>query len=148
MNSLYRNIITALAAVMAVAAVADVKDLPVTNINGKLFHYYKVDGKESIYSVVHKLKVPKDSLLRYNPSAEEGLKSGMTLYFPFDDGMEAPAAPTDSSDRSAPSALPDPSDSSDSSDLSQSSQSSVPSLSPLPDNTHLVQRGETIYGLA
>lgn len=147
MNSLYRNIITALAAVMAMTTAADVRDLPVTNINGKLFHYYKVEGKESIYSVVHKLKVHKDSLLQYNPSAEEGLKSGMTLYFPFDDVVEQqeePARPAESElpDQSELRDMTDPTDSSDPAQSPRSVQSSD------PDNTHLVQRGETIYGLA
>ncbi|MDE6485624.1 MAG: LysM peptidoglycan-binding domain-containing protein [Duncaniella sp.] len=149
MNSLLRNIAAAIAALIATGAWADVKELPVTTINGKLYHYYKVEGKESIYSVVHKLKVPKDELLRYNPAATEGLKSGMTLYYPFDDSEvsekteaadapetpatpEVPAKPEASAAQLTPEKS-DPSDNSDNSDL--------------PD-THLVQRGETIYGLA
>lgn len=153
MNSLLRNILTALAAVTVIGISADVKELPVTTINGKLYHYYKVEGKESIYSVVHKLKVPKDELLRYNPEATEGLKSGMTLYYPFDDSAvetqaeEAPAAPAAVTAETpetpaiaetpavavAPVAAPE---------VKEVKEETV------DDGTHLVQRGETIYGLA
>ncbi|MBD5253585.1 MAG: LysM peptidoglycan-binding domain-containing protein [Barnesiella sp.] len=143
MNSLIRNILTAIAATIAVGASADVKELPVTTINGKLYHYYKVEGKESIYSVVHKLKVPKDELLRYNPSATEGLKSGMTLYYPFDDSAVESAEPEVTE--------PARSDKSDQSDRSEESAPAIPAApaDPAPsDDTHLVQRGETIYSLA
>ncbi|MDE6581395.1 MAG: LysM peptidoglycan-binding domain-containing protein [Duncaniella sp.] len=152
MNSLLRNIAAAIAAVIATGAWADVKELPVTTINGKLYHYYKVEGKESIYSVVHKLKVPKDELLRYNPGAIEGLKSGMTLYYPFDnseveeiaevaevaDTPEAPPTPETPEKSEAPEKI-EPSDNSDNSEPSENFDNS---------DTHLVQRGETIYGLA
>ena len=82
----------AIALVMAASAAAQVTTLPVTKIDGKIYHYYKVEPKESIYSLQHKLKVSKDEIIRHNPSASEGLKAGMMLYFPFDtEGVETAA---------------------------------------------------------
>lgn len=79
-----------LAAGLCVAAapffIADaaVKDLPVRSVNGHLYHYYKVPSKETVYSICYKLGVSKDDLIRYNPSVGDGLKVGMTIYFPYE----------------------------------------------------------------
>ncbi len=135
-----------LAVIIALMAVADVKDLPVTTINGRLFHYYNVGSKESIYSVVHKLKVPKDSLLRYNPAAEEGLKKGMTLYYPFDDSALASSAPAPEPE---PEPTPEPEPAPASVPEYTPAPAPAPEREPAPEpGTHLVKRGETIYSLA
>ena len=84
MNQLFR-----LAACLIVAAApvftvnAAVKDLPVKTVNGHLYHYYQIPAKETVYSVCYKLGVTKEELIRYNPSVEDGLKVGMTVYFPY-----------------------------------------------------------------
>lgn len=65
---------------------AAVKDLPVKKINGRLYHYYEVPAKETVYSLCYKLDITKDEMIRHNPSVADGLKSGMMLYFPVDNG--------------------------------------------------------------
>lgn len=72
---------------------AAVKDLPVKKVNGRLYHYYEVPAKETIYSLCYKLDVTKDEMIRHNPSVADGLRSGMTLYFPVEEGAAAAPAP-------------------------------------------------------
>lgn len=73
---------------------AAVKDLPVRSVNGHLYHYYQVPERESVYSVCYKLNVSKEELLKFNPSAADGIKPGMTLYFPYaDDPTIEPSRP-------------------------------------------------------
>ncbi|MDE5918741.1 MAG: LysM peptidoglycan-binding domain-containing protein, partial [Duncaniella sp.] len=68
----------------AIASHADVKDLPVRKVNGKLYHYYEVPAKETVYSLCYKLGITKDQLVKDNPAVADGLKSGMTLFFPHE----------------------------------------------------------------
>ncbi len=73
--------------VMALIAViswlsANALDLPTKTINGKDYYYYKVESKESIYSVSHKLGISKEEIIKYNPSVADGLRKHITLYFP------------------------------------------------------------------
>lgn len=71
-------------ALAAIASHADVKDLPVRKVNGKLYHYYEVPAKETVYSLCYKLGITKDQLVKDNPAVADGLKSGMTLFFPHE----------------------------------------------------------------
>ncbi|MCM1519751.1 MAG: LysM peptidoglycan-binding domain-containing protein [Lachnoclostridium sp.] len=120
MNQLFnKKLISLAAALMALASSAQVNTLPVTKINGKIFHYYKVEPKESIYSLSHKLRMSKDEIIRHNPAAAEGLKAGQMLYFPFEMDDESEAAVPAAKSAPAPAA-----------------------------STHEVKRGETIFGLA
>ncbi len=77
-------IATAVVAALAVSptVTGSVTDLPVTSVNGKQYHYYDVQTRESIYSVSEKLGVTRDDILEYNPSAADGLKPKMRLFFP------------------------------------------------------------------
>ena len=61
---------------------ASVLELPIKNINGKDYYYYKVQSKETIYSITHKLKIDKEEIFKYNPSVADGLRAHETLYFP------------------------------------------------------------------
>lgn len=70
--------------VTALSASASVKDLPVRTINGKVYHYYEVPAKETVYSLCYKLGITKDELVKNNPSVADGLKKGMVLFFPMD----------------------------------------------------------------
>lgn len=124
MTMILRRIMCATALLtMSLYAASQVETLPVTKVNGKIYHYYVVEGSESVYSLSHKLKIKKDDIVRHNPSASEGLKKGMMLYFPFDmtgvgeAASEKPAAPR--ADATAETA-----------------------------GTYTVAPGETIYGLA
>lgn len=97
---------------------AGVKDLPVKTVGGKSYYYYDVPPKETVYSLTHKLGVSKDEIIRHNPSVADGLKAGTTLYFPVEDGADV----------------------SNSADVTNAGGSRT--------ITHLVEKGQTIYGIA
>ena len=65
---------------------AAVKDLPVRIVNGHSYHYYEVQPKETVYSLCHRLDISKEELIRNNPAVADGLKSGMLLFFPVEEG--------------------------------------------------------------
>ena len=74
-----------LALAAGITADAAVKDLPVKEINGRSYHYYTVENKETIYSLCHKFGISKDELVKFNPSVADGLKSGSMLFFPVEE---------------------------------------------------------------
>lgn len=69
----------------ALTASAAVKDLPVRTVNGKIYHYYEVQPKETVYSLCYRLGITKDELVKDNPAVADGLKAGMVLFFPYED---------------------------------------------------------------
>ncbi len=92
-------------AAIAFTSLADLKELPVKNIDGRSYHYYEVQPKETVYSICRRLGISKEQLVEANPSVgTEGLKAYSELLFPVAD--EKPIA-----------------------------------------DTHLVKKGETIYGI-
>lgn len=64
------------------ASGASINSLPLKNINGTQYRIYEVQSKETVYSICHKFGITKDELVKYNPAVADGLKAGMTLYFP------------------------------------------------------------------
>ena len=60
-------------------------DLPVKKVKGVEYYYYKVKNKETVYGVSKRLGLSRDEIVRYNPSAADGLKKNMMLYFPVAD---------------------------------------------------------------
>ena len=73
---------------------AAVKDLPVKTVNGRLYHYYEVPAKETVYSLCYKLDISKDEMIRHNPSVADGLRAGMTLFFPVEESAETGVQPS------------------------------------------------------
>ena len=63
-------------------SLAAVNELPVTTARGVKCYYYDVQPKESIYQLTSKLGVSREQIVRLNPSAADGLKPRMRLYFP------------------------------------------------------------------
>ena len=87
--------ITALAGASALITLqAAVKDLPVKNVNGRMYHYYEVPAKETVYSLCYKLNVTKEELIKNNPAVSDGLRAGMTLFFPVERSGSASERPT------------------------------------------------------
>ncbi len=70
---------------MASLAEAAVTDLPFITVKGEKCYYYDVLPKESIYQVANKLGITRDRLVQFNPSAADGLKPRMRLFFPVKD---------------------------------------------------------------
>lgn len=78
-RSLY--IISAIAG-CCLTALASVADLPVVEHNGVLCHIYKVQPKETVYSLSNKLGVTAEELVAANPEIKDGLKAHTVLYIP------------------------------------------------------------------
>lgn len=58
------------------------RDLPVTTIGDKACYVYDVKKGENIYAVARDLKISTRDIIKLNPSAADGLRPGMRLYFP------------------------------------------------------------------
>lgn len=63
---------------------ASVKDLPTREVNGRLYHYYEVAPKETVYSICHRLGITKEELVESNPTVADGLRAGAMLFFPVE----------------------------------------------------------------
>ncbi len=105
-------------AVMCVCVYGAVTELPVTTVKGVKCYYYEVQPKESIYQVSHKLGVTREQITEHNPSAADGLKPRMRLYFPVSDFAAEPG--TRKAVYAAAAGI----------------------------STHVVKKGETVYGIA
>lgn len=67
----------------ALAARAGIDDLPVTTVNGRTYHYYDVEPKQTVYSICRELGITKAQLIKANPEVgTEGLKAFQRLLFP------------------------------------------------------------------
>ena len=118
----FRNIIATLilgATLMpALPAYAAVVDLPIITVKGQKCYYYDVLPKENIYQVTKKLGLTRDKLVEYNPSAADGLKPHMRLFFP--------KADFEGTEGNRPAVY----------------------AHAAGIKTHVVKRGETLYGIA
>lgn len=84
MRRILRNImLSGLLAITSLAA--DALDLPVKSINGRKYYYYEVKSGDTVFSIARNLGISRDDIIRYNPGANERLRSGTTLYFPFEE---------------------------------------------------------------
>lgn len=72
-------------ALWAIIPTAFALDLPVKRINGKEYYQYAVKRNESLLDIASKFGLTRDEILRFNPSAVDGLRSGMSLYFPVNE---------------------------------------------------------------
>lgn len=124
LQTLNRILITAVASAalwLTVPSVsAAVNDLPQISVKGRKCYYYDVQPKESIYQVAQKLGITRDRIIEFNPSAADGLKPRMRLFFPVSSFSEE--APID--DRKAIYA------------------------NAAGVQQHVVKKGETLYGIA
>ncbi|MCM1332836.1 MAG: LysM peptidoglycan-binding domain-containing protein [Bacteroides sp.] len=99
-------------------------DLPIKDINGAQYYFREVKPKETIYGLCRELGMSKDEIVRHNPSVGDGLKAGMTLYFPVSEyGVE---------EKKKPATV---------------FVSETPKVITTAD-AHLVEKGETIYGIS
>lgn len=73
---------------MAVFLQVSALDLPVKRVNNKDYYYYTVERNESLADITHKFGISREDVLRTNPAATDGLRRGMTLYFPVDEFTE------------------------------------------------------------
>lgn len=85
-----KNIITVLALTLAAQLSQAQMNLPITVIGGHQFYTYETGANESIYDIAAKLGVTKDFIIQNNPSAADGIESGMKLFFPIDGQTNTP----------------------------------------------------------
>ncbi len=72
------------AALIAAAFCAVALDLPTKTLKGTKYYYYKVKKHETVYGISKKLGLTREEIIAENPSADDGVKKGMVLYFPYD----------------------------------------------------------------
>lgn len=61
---------------------ATARNLEVTTVGDRECYIYNVQKGESIYDVSRELGIPPVEITRYNPTAADGLRTGMRLYIP------------------------------------------------------------------
>ena len=95
--------------------------MPTQTIGNTRYYYHKVKKKETLYGVAKKYGITQDDIIKYNPSAKDGLKTNQILFFPVD----AFAKP--SADKTGVK---------------------LPATQKVAVVTHTVEKGETLYGLS
>lgn len=75
--------------ILAMTFHAEALDLPVKVVKGTEVYYYKVNNNESVYGISKKLGIPREDIVRHNPSVADGVKRGMMLYFPVAEYADA-----------------------------------------------------------
>jgi len=78
------RLVSVVTAIVAIALGAAALDLPTKTLNGTKYYYYKVKQKETVYGISKKLGLTREEIIANNPAADDGVKKGMVLYFPFD----------------------------------------------------------------
>ena len=101
------------------AASAYSLDLPKRTIGANEFYCYKVEANETIYGISRKLNISKEDLMKYNPSLVNGLKKGHLLLIPVE-------------------IL----------DIDTAIKNSSTVAEVTANVVHVVERGETLYGLS
>lgn len=118
--------LSAIALLMTFSAQAQLNTLPVKTINGREYYYYRVKKQETLYSLSHRFGISREDFVRYNPTADDGLKENQELLFP----VALASKPAES--KTKPQSRPE---------IRQSA-------SPSTLSTHIVARGETAYGVS
>lgn len=100
MNKGIRAIIITLAAGIAGLNAAAL-DLPVKTVDGRQYYYYHVEGRQSVHGISKRLGLSKEQIVSCNPSVADGVRPGMTLYFPVEDFAEVESPATTPTEESA-----------------------------------------------
>ncbi len=119
MTSLKVFIASATIALASSTAIYAARPLPVVSKDGKRYYEYVVRRGETIYSVTRQFGIDKDAFLAANPAvASDGLKADATVLLPVESVPEKKVVP-------------------------------MPTTTiTKAGETHLVQKGETLYGIS
>ncbi len=71
-----------LSVLTATVVMAQNRTYPTVNKNGQTFYTYKVQTGEGVYAIARTFSVSADDILKNNPDAKNGLKSGQELLIP------------------------------------------------------------------
>ncbi len=63
-------------------AVSSARELPTRTIGGKTYYVYTVRGSDTLDALTSHLGITRAELIRYNPSASDGLSAGQVIIFP------------------------------------------------------------------
>ncbi len=77
-------IVGLLALMGTVAGAQTMSELPVKTVNGNAYHYYIVKQHETVYALSKRFGITPEQLIKYNPTAADGLKIDQELLFPAD----------------------------------------------------------------
>ena len=96
-------------------------NLPITKVDNVSYYCYKVKKKETLYGISAKLGISQADIVKYNPSAKQGLKEKQTLFLPVEAFKNRNTA---------------------SQNKPQQTTKAITKV------THAVAKGETLYGLS
>ncbi|MBO4814326.1 MAG: LysM peptidoglycan-binding domain-containing protein [Muribaculaceae bacterium] len=118
MKSIRTQVLLAIMALLCPLLAEAQLNLPIKTIGDESFYFYKTGNNESIQSIAQKLGVTVDQIITYNPSAKLGIAKKQLLFFPVSAFSNQPQG-----------------------------QKSTASVGNEPV-THVVKKGESLYGLA
>ena len=118
MKSIRTQVLLAIMALLCPLLAEAQLNLPIKTIGDESFYFYKTGNNESIQSIAQKLGVTVDQIITYNPSAKLGIAKKQLLFFPVSAFSNQPQG--------------------------QKSTASVGNETV----THVVKKGESLYGLA
>ena len=78
-----RSYLIALFAILTFWASAQSLPYPKVVIDGQEFYSYEVKPGEGLFSISRTFELPIDQILKYNPSAKDGLMNGQKLNIPI-----------------------------------------------------------------
>lgn len=157
MKRIAKHFLTALIFGILAPVSLNARDLPVTTIGGRECYIYDVKKGENIYDVSQELGLSTAEITRYNPSAADGLRTGMRLYIPVDAVDKGKATRRATASHSQPAADTPPTQSRQADDSRPATSRPVPEFSvpaaeptttPEGVETYTVKRGESLYGIS
>lgn len=77
-----RNLILIICFVFGVWKLSAQENTPVQVINGKKYYIYKVESKNTLYSISKRFNVEQEIIISENPEIKDGLKPGQELKIP------------------------------------------------------------------
>lgn len=83
-----KSIIASLLCCIVIATTAQVNNLPRKEMNNREYYVYKVEKGEGFNSVCKKFDITKEDIIKYNPSAKNGLKRDQVLFIPVNGSEE------------------------------------------------------------
>jgi len=76
-----KNIVLIFFLILSITLVAQ-ENTPIQIINGKKYYIYKVESKNTLYSISKRFNVDQETLIQENPQIKDGLKPGQELKIP------------------------------------------------------------------